>query len=400
MEYAEEPQEKQQSSDREEASAEPQLLGMGQKGYNPYLPTPVRQKMEAHLGHDFSRVNIYQDSQVAASLAVKSFAYGNSIHFAPGAYEPETADGQKIIIHELMHVVQQRQGSSGTDVQKEEKEAKSAEEELTDKTRPETSLAPHKEVTNPFPQFFEAPKHESVEYYALRKNYSNFEIQSIYYGNWMRDMNQAFAPILIDLFGYDKLYTLLSVLSYRKFGKIPTQEQLGYYIPSEHLDNPAGAIPGSEYPQTKPYEGDGNNGDSAPEINPEGASPISPELKTTQESTLPNRKIASGMELFDYDNQGVLGFVRRSNNHLEKRLIAAAKAGRNEEGFLHLGAGLHVVEDLFAHSNFVEIAVEKTIKAPKNRSFYNTLPKEHKRVQTFSPRRRVGDETIPLLTTG
>ena len=35
---------------------------------------------------------------------------GNNVHFAPGQYSPESGSGQKLLGHELAHVVQQRQG--------------------------------------------------------------------------------------------------------------------------------------------------------------------------------------------------------------------------------------------------------------------------------------------------
>ena len=43
-------------------------------------------------------------------LGAHAFAQGNQVHFAPGKYNPTSQSGQKLLGHELTHVVQQRQG--------------------------------------------------------------------------------------------------------------------------------------------------------------------------------------------------------------------------------------------------------------------------------------------------
>lgn len=60
-------------------------------------------------GFDFSRVRIHTDSRAAESAhALNAIAYtvGNNIVFGAGQYAPETAYGQKVLAHELAHVVQ------------------------------------------------------------------------------------------------------------------------------------------------------------------------------------------------------------------------------------------------------------------------------------------------------
>jgi Domain of unknown function (DUF4157) len=73
------------------------------------LPARVRQKMEGALGSDFSDVRIHEGSD-AESLEAVAFTRGTDIHFAPGAYSPESLKGQEVLGHELAHVVQQRAG--------------------------------------------------------------------------------------------------------------------------------------------------------------------------------------------------------------------------------------------------------------------------------------------------
>jgi hypothetical protein len=73
------------------------------------LPQPVQQKMEAAFATDFSDVRIHQGPQ-AKSIKALAYTQGNHIHFAPGKYDPNSQAGQKLLGHELTHVVQQRAG--------------------------------------------------------------------------------------------------------------------------------------------------------------------------------------------------------------------------------------------------------------------------------------------------
>jgi len=65
--------------------------------------------MERAFGTDFSAVRIHQDAR-AEALGARAFTRGTDIHFAPGAYQPESPSGQELLGHELAHVVQQSQG--------------------------------------------------------------------------------------------------------------------------------------------------------------------------------------------------------------------------------------------------------------------------------------------------
>jgi len=80
------------------------------------LPPPTRSLMESRFANDFSRVRVHADGRAAESArAVQARAYtvGSDIVFAGGAYRPHTSDGQRLLAHELTHVVQQG-GASGS----------------------------------------------------------------------------------------------------------------------------------------------------------------------------------------------------------------------------------------------------------------------------------------------
>ncbi len=59
---------------------------------------------------NFSNVNIKKDSQQATDVGALALTQGDSVHFAPGQFKPETKKGQELIGHEFAHVVQQREG--------------------------------------------------------------------------------------------------------------------------------------------------------------------------------------------------------------------------------------------------------------------------------------------------
>jgi len=91
------------------------------RGTGAQLPIGVRSDFESRLGQDFSGVRVHKDSQAAESAAAinaKAYTTGKDIVFGAGSYAPETAEGQKLLAHELMHVVQQE--SAGMRVQRYE----------------------------------------------------------------------------------------------------------------------------------------------------------------------------------------------------------------------------------------------------------------------------------------
>ena len=49
---------------------------------------------------------------------------GDEIHFAPGAYNPGSLQGQRLLGHELAHVVQQRKGVPKAEGSLQEREAR------------------------------------------------------------------------------------------------------------------------------------------------------------------------------------------------------------------------------------------------------------------------------------
>src|SRR5690606_32343190 len=80
------------------------------RGGGSRLDESVQAKMESAMGADFSRVRVHTDQRADTlnrSLNARAFTTGNDIFFRQGEYRPDSVSGQKLLAHELTHVVQQ-----------------------------------------------------------------------------------------------------------------------------------------------------------------------------------------------------------------------------------------------------------------------------------------------------
>jgi hypothetical protein len=74
------------------------------------LDSQTRAAMEQRFGHDFGRVRVHTDAGAASSAALlgaRAWALGRHVVFGSGEYAPRTADGSRLLAHELTHVLQQ-----------------------------------------------------------------------------------------------------------------------------------------------------------------------------------------------------------------------------------------------------------------------------------------------------
>jgi hypothetical protein len=71
------------------------------------LPDTTRTFMESRFHHDFSKVRVHNDSQATQALNAQAFTRRHDIFFNPAQYQPEAPVGQRLLAHELTHVVQQ-----------------------------------------------------------------------------------------------------------------------------------------------------------------------------------------------------------------------------------------------------------------------------------------------------
>ncbi len=103
------------STDNAPVNGTPPILHEVLRSLGQPLDAKTRTFMEPRLGFDLGHVRIHTDRKaVESARAVSALAYtvGRDIVFGAGQYAPETAQGQRLLAHELAHVVQQEGGRS------------------------------------------------------------------------------------------------------------------------------------------------------------------------------------------------------------------------------------------------------------------------------------------------
>lgn len=82
-----------------------------QRGSGHELDSDVAQNAGEALGQDFEGVRVHTDGQsdqINRQIGARAFTTGSDIFFREGEYNPHSQGGQKLIHHELTHVVQQK----------------------------------------------------------------------------------------------------------------------------------------------------------------------------------------------------------------------------------------------------------------------------------------------------
>lgn len=85
------------------------------EGPSEALDTGLQEQMSRRFGHHFGQLAVHADdtaARAADALGARAFTQGRRIYFGRGEYRPRSADGQRLLVHELTHVAQQRLGGS------------------------------------------------------------------------------------------------------------------------------------------------------------------------------------------------------------------------------------------------------------------------------------------------
>ncbi|QJE00688.1 type VI secretion system tip protein VgrG [Massilia forsythiae] len=189
--------------------------------------------------------------------------------------------------------------------------------------------------------------HQSIEH-ALLNASINFKdedtLKKIYFGNWLRDYSQLLDPSIVrkpeaprnfpTAFSRQELTELVDIFAELEFVQDPKKKQifkvtpsiLGVYRPVEHIDNPTNNSTNTPDPHT---------------IDKDFQPKASAEYTSIDPTTSMKRYIDS------------------SATYMSGEINKALVAGPGPEGYRHFGAALHVLEDYFAHSNFVELSLRK-----------------------------------------
>jgi len=80
------------------------------------LPESTRELMESRLGEGFDDVRIHIDEEAAdraRNVGANAYTIGRDIYFGKGNYAPHDREGQRLLAHELTHVIQQNHAGNG-----------------------------------------------------------------------------------------------------------------------------------------------------------------------------------------------------------------------------------------------------------------------------------------------
>ena len=189
--------------------------------------------------------------------------------------------------------------------------------------------------------------HQRIEAVMAELGLGPYELGSIYFGNWLRDYSQLLDPKIVratqmpkdfpDVLSRDALTRIVDVISIKHFASIRqasgtlyhvTPQVLGVYRPSEHIDNPKSMDRNAPDPRRRD----------------ENFEPL----------------VFEGDPLLDvnYDTS-MKRYIARSMDYMESELRIAMAHKDTPAGLRAFGSALHVLEDFFAHSNFVELALIK-----------------------------------------
>lgn len=190
--------------------------------------------------------------------------------------------------------------------------------------------------------------HSSIERVLKTAGFREHEARAIYFGNWLRDYSQLLDPKVVratsmpksfpDLLSRDALTKVVDVLAVREFKDLMqidrekfrvTAQRLGVYRPSEHIDNPKVIDPDPANPQSR-------DRDFEPWVL-EGDALLKVEYQTSMK-----------------------GYIHRSIETMKAEFDKASNAGlESTDGLRAFGSALHILEDFFSHSNFVELSLIK-----------------------------------------
>lgn len=97
--------------------AAPEAVISAARGSGAPLPAGVRTLLEPRLNHDFGNVRVHTDAEASAaagSIHARAYTVGSDIVFGDGQFQPDQRDGQHLLAHELVHVVQQAGDSAAS----------------------------------------------------------------------------------------------------------------------------------------------------------------------------------------------------------------------------------------------------------------------------------------------
>lgn len=383
------------------------MAGAGGGGGVPQIP--LVQRLERELGTSFSDVRIHTDGEAAKitdSVQAGAVNYGKNIFFAPGRFDVSSAQGQRLLAEELTHFAQHGGGSHagkprlGATTCSAESEAQAvADAAVTGAPLPTITRGQAANVA----RRGEAPVHQGIimeagdvgegpqlahdiKKPAPRTGTRNAGLLEVYSGNFMRDYSQLNVPLIANLLsktpksgkmlknikngsglkyeavgaagGESIALGLIRALAIIELGKPitdanVTKQNIGSYRPQEHIDNPMGTRAAELL--VRDHRTHQNR----------AAVPVTKGADLDRDGELAGAAVpgmqVDNPQLYNASPRGLSNHIYNSVEYAKSEWLKAAQAGPTSTGRMHLGAGLHVVEDYFSHSNFIEVALNRYI---------------------------------------
>ncbi|KAI5116643.1 hypothetical protein M0805_000403 [Coniferiporia weirii] len=178
---------------------------------------------------------------------------------------------------------------------------------------------------------------------AGKSKFGGLDIKRIYFGNWLRDYSQAVDIASLKKLPLQTIINLCMALGFLAHGYAThefevTEERLGVYLPTEHIDNPKGY----------------GEGEDARKYNPKLRGPVDPRELEIDPRTGMKNYIANENGTWDTSKAVVRRTLERCI-HLGRQHRASGQKQDLYESYRLLGQALHTLEDFTAHSNFCEL---------------------------------------------
>ncbi len=231
-------------------------------------------------------------------------------------------------------------------------------------------------------EFFEAGGHKDVVTEAAEKawrGHPDIEAMAhdIYFGNWLRDMSNVYDPVAVA----DKMKKVaphvakdeqwLQDLGFAKDEK-PSLAQIEQALTNSAL---ATIEKGLQAEAKATYGKDITAKDVRPYNNVEH---------------IDNAYADAKVQLAKTDDAAVSNHIIESRERTATTLVKAFNAGPTEQGMRLLGSATHTLEDLYAHSNYTEIAINKA-QAQAGKS---------NRVEVWTQSKQTDTGERSIMTTG
>jgi len=260
--------------------------------------------------------------------------------------------------------------------------------------------------------------HYDIEYEGLKAaGFDKWQVRAVYYGNWLRDYSSVITAASIGFGQIDQnilrrnpqimnhpvvratkdsvkkyltqncwihLIQMLTVKEFcsllddtrinyqdlsdrflKEFDRVG-KEALGVYRPEEHIDNPRGMMDESVFSkaplkkQLVRYNYEDYKGHVVTKTLYPGELPLPADYYTTPEDERPAMPTDIDWDkLMKYYIKTDFTHRPSTFTYFSQQIRLAVKYGRTKKGYMHLGGALHVLEDYYAHSNFVELLLMK-----------------------------------------